>query len=60
MVPALTAASVHQHLFNKAKGSSRLFNELLWHVAVERFIYRLFTSPHADRFVLMGALMFSA
>jgi hypothetical protein len=41
MVPALTAALVYQHLFNKAKGSSHLFNELLQHVAIERFIYRL-------------------
>jgi len=55
-----TAASVHQRLLNKAKESSRTFNELLQHFAIERFIYRLSRSPHADRFVLKGALMFSA
>ena len=54
------AASVHQRLFNKAKESSRPFNELLQYFAIERFIYRLSKSPHADRFILKGALMFSA
>ncbi len=53
-----TATSVHQRLLNKAKESSRPFNELLQHFAVERFIYRLSQSPHADRFILKGALMF--
>jgi len=54
------AASVHQRLLNKAREASRPFNELLQHFAIERFIYRLSKSPHADRFVLKGALMFSA
>ena len=53
-----TTASVHQRLLKKARESSRPFNELLQHFAIERFIYRLFKSPHADRFVLKGALMF--
>lgn len=53
-------ASVHQRLLNKAKDSNRLFNELLQHFALERFIYRLTKSPHGDRFILKGALMFSA
>jgi hypothetical protein len=35
------AASVHQRLLNKAKESSRPFNEILQHFAIERFIYRL-------------------
>jgi hypothetical protein len=55
-----TAASVHQRLLNKAKESSRPFNELLQHYAIERFIYRLSKSTYADRFILKGALMFSA
>ena len=42
-----TPASVHQRLLNKAKESSRPFNELLQHFAIERFIYRLSKSPHA-------------
>jgi hypothetical protein len=53
------AASVHQRLLSKARESSRPFNELLQHFAIERFIYRLSRSPHADRFILKGALMFS-
>ncbi|MBE3066360.1 MAG: nucleotidyl transferase AbiEii/AbiGii toxin family protein [Chloroflexi bacterium] len=55
-----TAASVHQRLLNKARETSRPFNELLQHYASERFIYRLSRSPYADRFILKGALMFSA
>ena len=51
---------MHQRLLNKAKESSRPFNELLQRFAIERFIYRLSKSPHADRFILKGALMFSA
>ena len=58
--PKDIAASVHQRLLNKAKESSRPFNEILQHFAIERFIYRLSKSPHANRFVLKGALMFSA
>jgi hypothetical protein len=55
-----TAASVHQRLLNKAKESSRPFNELLQHYAIERFIYRISKSSPADRFILKGALVFSA
>jgi len=40
--------------------SFRPFNEVLQHFAIERSIYRLSKSPHADRFILKGALMFSA
>ena len=53
-------ASVHQRLFNQAKESSRPFGELLQYFAIERFIYRLSKSLHADKFILKGALMFSA
>lgn len=55
-----SAASVHQRLLNKAKEASRPFNELLQRFAIERFIYRLSKSPHADRFILKGALMLAA
>jgi hypothetical protein len=54
------AASVHQRLLNKAKESSRPFNELLQYFAIERFLYRLSKSTHANKFILKGALMFSA
>ena len=53
-------ASVHQRLLAKARGSSRPFNELLQHFAIERFLYRLSKSPQAGRFILKGALMLSA
>ena len=53
------AASVHQLLLNEAKNASRTFNEILQHYAIERFMYRLSKSPHAERFILKGALMFS-
>lgn len=54
------AASVHQRLLDKARASGRLFNELLQYFAMERFLYRLSRSDHADKFVLKGALMFTA
>ncbi len=53
-------ASVYQRLLYQAKESSRPFGELLQYYAIERFIYRLTKSPHADKFILKGALMFSA
>lgn len=52
--------SVHNRLRNMAGKSSRPFNELLQHFAIERFIYRLSKSAYADIFILKGALMFSA
>jgi hypothetical protein len=54
------AASVHQRLLNKAKNTTRPFNELLQHFAIERFIYRISKSPHSNRFFLKGALLSSA
>jgi len=54
------AASIRQRLLNKARESGRPFNELLQYFAMERFLYRLSQSAHADKFVLKGALMFSA
>lgn len=53
------AASVRQRLLNKARASGRPFNELLQYFAMERFLYRLSKSAHADKFVLKGALMFT-
>jgi hypothetical protein len=52
----ITATSVRQRLFNNAKNTNRPFNELLHHFAIERFIYWLSKSPHADRFLLKGSL----
>ena len=53
------SASVHEKLLRMARETSRPFNELLQLFAIERFIYRLSKSPHSDKFILKGALMFS-
>jgi len=58
--PTDISASVHQLLLNRAHQTSRPFNEVLQYYAMERFLYRLSNSPHADKFVLKGALMFAA
>ena len=50
-------ASVRQRLLNRARSDRRPFNELLQYFAMERFLYRLSQSAHADRFVLKGALI---
>lgn len=51
------AASVRQKLLNRARNDFRPFSELLQYYAMERFLYRLSQSKHADRFILKGALM---
>ncbi len=51
------SASVRQRLLNRSKEEKRPFNELLQYYAMERFLYRLSQSAHADRFILKGALM---
>lgn len=51
------AASVRQRLLNVAQASGRPFQEVLQYFAMERFLFRLSQSKHADRFVLKGALM---
>lgn len=53
------AASVRQRLSNVARSTSRPFQEVLQYYAMERFLYRLAQSAHADCFVLKGALMFN-
>ena len=54
------AASMRQRLYEKAKTAGRPFREVLQYFAMERFLYRLTQSRHADKFVLKGALMFMA
>ena len=51
------ATSVRQRLLNIARHGGRPFHELLQYYAMERFLYRLTRSAHADRFILKGALM---
>jgi predicted transcriptional regulator of viral defense system len=55
-----TSASVRQRLPNKARETSRPYNELLQYYAMERFLYRLSQSQHSHKFILKGALMFVA
>jgi hypothetical protein len=55
-----SAVSVHHRLLNRARATSRPFNQLLQSFAIERFVYRLSRTPQADRFILKGALMLSA
>ena len=50
--------SVFQRLLNHAKAHGENFNLLLFRYGVERFLYRLSISPHADRFILKGASLF--
>ncbi len=54
------AASVRARLRNHAESIARPFDEVFQNYALERFLYRLAQSPHADRFVLKGALLFRA
>jgi len=51
------AASVRQRLLNKSRSEKRPFQELVQYYAMERFLYRLAQSQHANRFILKGALM---
>jgi len=51
------AVSVHTRLLQRAKDEGRAFNELLQLYGMERLLYRISQSEHAERFVLKGALM---
>lgn len=54
------AASIHQRLLNQARAKKRPFKDFLQRYAVERFLYRLSRSSHADKFILKGGLMLYA
>lgn len=56
--PSNLAHSVFQRLLNYAKQNGEDFNLLLSRYAMERFLYRLSKSVHAEKFVLKGALLF--
>lgn len=53
------AASVRARLLNIAKADKTDFNQVLVRYALERLLYRLSQSQHADNFVLKGALLFA-
>ena len=52
--------SVRERLANQARAQQRPFQELLQYYAMERFLYRLSRSRHADEFILKGALLMTA
>jgi predicted nucleotidyltransferase component of viral defense system len=56
--PKNLPASVKARLLNLAESRGESFNELLGRYAVERLLYRLGQSQHADRFLLKGAMLF--
>jgi predicted nucleotidyltransferase component of viral defense system len=53
------ASSVRARLLNIAKAQRVDFNQVLVRFALERMLYRLSQSAHADRFLLKGALLFT-
>jgi hypothetical protein len=52
------AASVRQRLYNISKNSKQPLNEVIQQYTMDRFLYRLSQSQHADKFILKGGLMF--
>ena len=56
--PRNLAASVRQRLANIAHDSGEEFQFVLTRFAIERFLYRLSRSAHANTFVLKGATLF--
>lgn len=51
-------ASVRAKLLNTARAEKRDFGLVLTRYALERLLYRLSISTHADHFLLKGALLF--
>ena len=49
------AASTRARLLNIARAQRLEFQSVLTRYGIERLLYRLSVSPHADRFVLKGA-----
>jgi hypothetical protein len=52
------AASVRAKLLNHARETQQDFSLVLTRFAIERLLYRLSISSHADDFLLKGALLF--
>ena len=57
--PRNVAASVRQRLLNLAKGRGEEMEFVLVRYGIERLLYRLSVSPHAEQFVLKGATLFT-
>lgn len=52
------AVSVRDRLKNEARKQGTTLNALLIRFGLERFLYRLGQSPHRDRYLLKGAMLF--
>lgn len=57
--PTNIGASVRARLLARSRETGEDFNFVLQRYASERFLYRLGESPHRDRFVLKGAMLFA-
>lgn len=53
------SASIRARLKQRADATRQDFNLTLTHYGLERLLYRLSVSQHADRYLLKGALLFS-
>jgi len=56
--PRNIAASVRQRLLNRAREQKEDFQLVVTRYALERLLFRLSQSQHADSFILKGAFMF--
>lgn len=52
------SASLRARLLNLARETKQDFNLVLTRYSLERLLYRISVSPHADKFLLKGALLF--
>jgi hypothetical protein len=57
--PRNVGASVRDRLTQRARANTENVQLLLTRYAIERLLYRLSVSPHSDRFILKGAMLFS-
>lgn len=53
------SASAFARLLNRSRSTGENYNLLLSRFAIERLLYGLSVSPHADSLVLKGALLFA-
>lgn len=54
------AASVRARLQNVARENQASFQRMLTRYALERLLFRLSVSPHKDRFILKGTMLYAA
>ena len=58
MKPEGLIESIRQRLLNLSRENGEAFDFVLARYGVERFLYRLSESEHADHFVLKGSMLF--